>query len=104
MSLCTLLMLIFNSGQQLCALGRGNIYNCEITSLSRLELHIVPSSGSECGKGKGPSGRWCSTRCVRLLGAQVGNTRPGQSSESTWSLKGKCALGRIKILLRIFAT
>lgn len=45
-------MLIFNSGQQLCGLGRENICNCEVASLSHLEMHILPNSGSERGKGK----------------------------------------------------
>lgn len=107
-----LLRLIFNSGQQLCGLGRGEICNCEVNSfITCVEMHVVPSSGSEHVKRKvcslprvpSTSAGSCRTWGVGISGGKTGSIQRGQSSESACGLKGKWKLGRIKILLGIFA-
>lgn len=75
-----------------------------------LYMHVVPSSGSERAKRKvcslppvpSTSAGSCGMQGVGISGGKAGSIQRGQSSES--GLKGKRKLGRIKILLGIFAT
>lgn len=75
-------------------------------------MHVVPSSGSERAKRKvcslppvpSTSAGSCGMQGVGISGGKAGSFQRGQSSESACGLKGKWKLGRIKILLGIFAT
>lgn len=75
-------------------------------------MHVVLSSGSERAKRKvcslppvpSTAAGSCGMQGVGISGGKAGSIQRGQSSENACGLKGKWKLGRIKILLGIFAT